>query len=84
MTRAVHDRLVPGSQRERIAVLVIRVWVEGGESRGLRARITRTLDVDQRGQVSTAAATREQIEETVSSWLESFLALTGASPPTKN
>ena len=58
---------------ERTGVLVIRVWIEPGIGGGIRARITRTLDVAERDEVATAASTPEQITRTVSDWLDAFL-----------
>lgn len=58
---------------ERTGLLVIRAWIEtNGETR-LRARITRMVDVDAQEQISTVAATPEEITGTVVEWLETFL-----------
>jgi hypothetical protein len=58
---------------ERTGVLVIRAWIElNGEAR-LRARITRMLDVEGREEVSSVAATRDEITSTVAEWLDAFL-----------
>jgi hypothetical protein len=59
---------------ERTGVLVIRAWIEsGGENAALRARITSTLDVTERGEVSTVASSPEAITEAVAGWLRAFL-----------
>jgi hypothetical protein len=66
MTESVH---------ERAAVLVIRVWTEpGSASDGLRARITRMLDLSGNERIETLAASREEIAATVEDWLDKFLA----------
>jgi hypothetical protein len=58
---------------ERTGVLVIRAWIEeNGETR-LRVRITRTLDVGRREEISTVAATPEEVTGAVAEWLDSFL-----------
>jgi hypothetical protein len=62
---------------ERTGVLVIRVWIEPGAGGGIRARITRTLDVAERDEVATAASTPEEITRTVGDWLDAFLAAAG-------
>ena len=52
---------------------MIRVWVEkNGETR-LRSRITRLLDVLEGEEISTAAATPEEITTVVTEWLDAFL-----------
>ena len=57
---------------ERTGVLVIRVWAESDDGPSLRARITRTLDLTQRGELSTPASSAEEIEAVVHSWLHEF------------
>jgi hypothetical protein len=63
---------------EQTGVLVIRVWVEGDPPPRLRSRITRTVDISERNQVTTAAASARQVEQVVRAWLEEFVAVTGA------
>jgi len=58
---------------ERTGLLVIRAWIESNGQVQLRARITRTLDLERRAEVSTAASTRDQIVATVEKWLDVFL-----------
>jgi hypothetical protein len=71
---------------ERTAILVIRVWVEGDPPPRFRSRITRTLDVSQRNQLTTAAASTHEVEDVVRAWLEEFVAVTGvcALDPMRN
>jgi hypothetical protein len=54
---------------ERVGVLVIRAWTENNSESGLRARITRTLDIAARDDIVTAAATVEEICADVRAWL---------------
>jgi hypothetical protein len=55
---------------ERVAVAVVRAWVEpDGE---LRARITRTLDVHDGEEVVSAASTNAEIVACVADWLAAF------------
>ena len=69
----MHSAPVTAPPDERTGLLVIRAWIEAnGESR-LCARITRTADVNRRGEVSTVAATPGQIVGTVEDWIDSFL-----------
>ncbi len=57
---------------ERTGVLIVRVWTETDEITGLRARITRSLDITARGEVVSTAGTVDEILGTVRSWLEDF------------
>jgi hypothetical protein len=59
---------------ERTGVLVVRAWIEAGERGGLRARITRTLDVSTHEEVSSSAATPAEITRVVVDWLDAFVA----------
>jgi hypothetical protein len=62
------------ASRQRVGVLVIRVWEEAGS--GLRARLTQSVDVgasDSEVTVEKTAATQDAILEAVQSWLEAFL-----------
>lgn len=56
---------------EQTGVLVIRVWAEG-DATSLRARITRTVDVSRRDEVSTVASSAEEVEAVVRTWLHDF------------
>jgi hypothetical protein len=56
---------------ERSAVMVLRVWREGGTT-DLRARITMTANADEPGGTETAAANEEEILSLVRSWLKEF------------
>lgn len=58
---------------ERTGVLVIRAWIESGGENALRARITSTLDVAERGEVSTVASTPEAVTAAVAGWLRALL-----------
>jgi hypothetical protein len=62
---------------ERTGVLVIRAWIEPGPGGGLRARITRTLDVVERGETVTVASTRDEITKTVADWLDAYVHAAG-------
>ena len=63
---------------ERTGVLVVRIWVEGELPSGLRARVTRTLDVSSRDQRTTVVATTDEIEDAVRTWLAAFVDPMGA------
>jgi len=68
---------------ERTAVLVVRVWVETASGAGLRARVTRTLDITARDEESTVVATPEEITRLVAEWLEAFVAERGDAVVTR-
>jgi hypothetical protein len=51
-------------------VLLVRLWVEGDPATGLRARITRTEDIEGGERVTTTAGTVEDVVVTVRRWLE--------------
>ena len=60
--------------RERSAVLVIRVWTEGGsEADALRARMTQVLDLSQPETSEVVGSSRAEIVAAVESWLDAFL-----------
>jgi hypothetical protein len=60
---------------QRAGLLIIRVWLETETSDGLRARITRTLDVERGAgeERVTTASKAEEICTTVSDWLREFI-----------
>ena len=58
---------------ECTGVLVIRAWVETNGEQRLRARITQTIDIEQREQSSTVAATADEIGAAVSRWVDALL-----------
>ena len=61
------------AQKERSAVLVVRVWREAGtEPAVVRGRITMTADADEAGSTKTAAASGEEILGVVRDWLNEF------------
>lgn len=61
---------------ERTGILVIRAWIEANGETRLRARITGVLDVDAREEISTVAATPEEVTVAVADWLNVFLRAT--------
>jgi hypothetical protein len=60
------------SERERSAVLIIRAWREGSAAEALRARITRTANIDLPGRQETVAAGETEILAAVRAWLDDF------------
>jgi hypothetical protein len=58
---------------DRVGVMVVRVWIEE-PSGSFRARLTRTLDVNDSDQSTHVASTREEILAIVSEWLDVFCA----------
>jgi len=58
---------------DRTGVLVIRAWLEEGlVSGGLRARITKTLDVSSPAPVEAVAGSEDEIVAIVVAWLREF------------
>jgi hypothetical protein len=59
--------------RDRTGVLVVRVWIEGDSTAGVRARITRTVDIGSREDAVSIASSVEEIRAIVEAWLEEFV-----------
>jgi hypothetical protein len=58
---------------ERTALLIVRAWIEIGDG-GLRARITRVLDLAAPDEVVATVAGAEEVLGVVRSWLDDFAA----------
>jgi hypothetical protein len=59
-------------------VLLVRLWVEGNPETGLRARITRTDDIEDGDRITTTAGTVADVIAVVQSWLHD---MTEGPPP---
>jgi hypothetical protein len=59
---------------ERVAVLIVRAWLEGEGPAGLRARITWVMDVEGAPELTAAAAGRDDIVAFVRRWLDDIAA----------
>jgi hypothetical protein len=59
---------------ERVAVLIVRAWLEGEGPAGLRARITGVMDVERAPELTTAAAGHDDIVAFVRRWLDDIAA----------
>lgn len=59
---------------ERTGVFVVRAWIETGAGGGFRARVTRTLDLSTRDELSSSVATPSEITRLVVDWLDAFVA----------
>lgn len=70
-----NDGPMSPSGPERSGLLVVRAWTEDGAPR-LRARIVYMTDVTQGMQVERLAATSDEVEAAVRSWLAELLAPT--------
>jgi hypothetical protein len=64
---------VAAESKQRVGILVLRVWAEDGDDR-LRARITDSSDVFSGQQQAVAAAGSDEICAAVRSWLAHFAA----------
>jgi hypothetical protein len=62
----------PEVSSDRTAVLVIRAWIEPGVG-GLRARITRSVDISRPEEVVSTAGTVDEVCAQVRTWLEALL-----------
>lgn len=61
------------SRAERGGVVVIRVWIEEGHEKQLRARITLVGDLEGGATESVVASSPEAIVEVVREFLDAFL-----------
>jgi hypothetical protein len=62
------------SSSERSGLVLLRVWIEPGHEKGLRARLTGTVGGSGREVSIATAATVQDAVESVRSWLEDFVA----------
>lgn len=60
--------------REPVGVLIVRAWVEGDREEGLRAVITRTLDVAGTEETVSHAGTVPDVLAVAEAWLEALVA----------
>ena len=58
---------------ETTGVLVIRAWIEVGDERALRARITSSLDVSAAEPLEHAVASEAEVVAFVQAWLGAFV-----------
>jgi hypothetical protein len=58
----------------RTGILLVRVWLEGDRTSGLRARIVRMLDVERGETLESVAGSVDEVCDVVRTWLESFSA----------
>lgn len=72
MTRVVHPLVVNRSSSDRTGVLIVRLWIEANHERGMRARITQTLDTMLAEQAVAVVASSEDICAVVKRWVEEF------------
>jgi len=59
---------------DRVGMLVIRAWVEGGSSSPLRARVRWTTDVSAGFEQSLTAVEVDAVLSSVETWLDEVLA----------
>lgn len=57
---------------DRTGMLILRLWVERKHEKGLRARITQTLDTATTEQPVAVAATPDDICLIVKQWVQTF------------
>ena len=69
------------ADEERTGTLVLRAWVEGHGEKGLRVRITRTVQGRTNEPVTSASATIDGVCAIVRAWLEELLGGMGPLPP---
>jgi hypothetical protein len=68
-------------QPARTGLLIIRIWSDADLGTGIRARITRTLDLEAGTTSVTYARSAEDVGAAVRSWLDAFATAAGAQPP---
>jgi hypothetical protein len=66
--------------RERTGLLVVRIWTDPAAATGIRARITRTLDVERPEAATTSVCPVDDVEAVMRSWLYAFLRAAGQRP----
>jgi hypothetical protein len=76
VTAGPNDGLMSPSGPERAGLLVVRAWTEDGTP-SLKARIVYTTDVTRGVQVEKLAATPDEVETAVRTWLAALLTPTG-------
>jgi hypothetical protein len=57
---------------DRTGMLIVRLWIEAHHERGLRARITQTLDATATEQSVAVASSAEDICAVVKGWVDDF------------
>jgi hypothetical protein len=62
-------------------LMIIRVWIDNGPAAEIRARITRSVDLQARGTSVAYARSVEDIAAAVHTWLDAFMAAARARPP---
>lgn len=65
-------REMHGSSSDRTGVLIVRLWIEANHTKGLRARITQTLDTMAGEEAVAVAASADDICAVVKRWVEDF------------
>lgn len=60
-----------------MGLLIVRAWVEADSGRGLRARITQTLDLETREESVTLASSVDEVVAAVRVWLDALLERAG-------
>jgi len=61
--------MTPGTGR--VAVMVVRIWLD--DDGAFKARLTHTRDLSDRDQASDAAGTPDQVVAAVREWLDAFV-----------
>jgi hypothetical protein len=72
--REIQEATPDRDPAERSAVLVIRLWAEGDQPGGLRARLIQVLDARSREQTVATATSVDDICAAVRAWVEAFAA----------
>ena len=68
-------------RHERVAVVMIRAWLEPGATNPFRARITARLDLESGTDDVAAAASVEEVTAHVDRWLRRFVTSQANGPP---
>ena len=73
MTAAYQDELMKVQPPNRTGILIVRLWIEGTNAEGFRARITQTLDSSGPGQPMAVAGHPDEVYSAVRTWVEAFV-----------
>lgn len=72
---------MPAERALPTAVLIVRLWRDGAEGDGFRARVLRTQDIEHEPQEMLSAGSRDELLAHVRGWVDEFL-LRGPGSPT--
>ena len=73
MTAFSEDEYVKTNSFDRTGILIVRLWIEGTDGQGFRARITQTQDSSGLEHAMSMAGNPEDLYTVVRTWVEAFI-----------